>query len=169
MRDKDDVSTVHVPPVLPDGIGRTLPEGVLHRNIEEAICAFGRGVLTAREQAVVQLILRGLPSKVVASELQIALKTEKVHRRNAYAKLGVNSHAVLFGQFLQFLSASLEPRPSTAFIDARLVAAAVVSGRARHEPPLMAPRTRAGRTAPRGTDEGAPSLGHAVLRDVRNR
>jgi DNA-binding CsgD family transcriptional regulator len=143
--------------------------GVLHQNIEAAISAFGRDVLTAREQAVVQLILRGLPSKAVASELQIALKTEKVHRRNAYAKLGVNSHAVLFGQFLQYLSTSLEPSASAAYIDPRRIVTVTGRDRARREPPLLSRRTRVGVAAPRRPDEIAPTLTHAVLRDVRHR
>lgn len=93
----------------------------LHRDIEAAISAFGRDVLTAREQAVVQLILRGLSSKVVAGQLRIALKTEKVHRRNAYAKLGVNSHAILFSRFLHFLSVWLREQgdyPDDSLTDA---------------------------------------------------
>src|SRR5687768_5005526 len=77
-----------------------LCEAQLHRQIERAISEFGRELLTTRERAVVRLILLGLPSKVAAMKLQIAPKTEGVHRRNAYAKLGVRSQAALFRQFL---------------------------------------------------------------------
>lgn len=81
-------------------------ESQFHPYIERALIEFGLDQLTPREQHVIQLILLGLPSKVAATKLQIAPKTEKVHRRNAYAKLGVNSQTALFRQFLGFLSAT---------------------------------------------------------------
>ena len=80
------------------------PGNLLHQQIERALTEFGRELLTARERHVVHLILLGLPSKVAAIKLRIAPKTERVHRRNAYAKLGVKSQAELFRQFLGFLS-----------------------------------------------------------------
>lgn len=76
----------------------------LRADIEEALDRFGAASLTAREQEVVRLILRGLPSKLIARTLEIAPKTENVHRRNAYAKLGVDSRSSLFFEFLVFLS-----------------------------------------------------------------
>jgi DNA-binding CsgD family transcriptional regulator len=169
MRESDDVSTVHVLPAFPDGDAGPLPTGSLHRNIEQAICAFGRDILTAREQAVVQLILRGLSSKVVASELQIALKTEKVHRRNAYAKLGVNSHGVLFGQFLQFLSTALEPSSQTGFVEPRDPTRIAQDDRARTESPLMSARSRRDRSGSRAGKDVAPTLRHPAPRDARHR
>ena len=143
--------------------------GILHRNIEAAMSAFGRDVLTAREQAVVQLILRGLPSKAVASQLKIALKTEKVHRRNAYAKLGVNSHAVLFGSFLKYLSSALEHTHSSTTLEPRRVAGTVGREIPHPSPHLEFPRTRISVSVARGADELAPPPTHAVLRDVRHR
>jgi DNA-binding NarL/FixJ family response regulator len=107
MRDSQPFFRQSVPPALAQDPALSHPESYLHREIECAISSFGVDLLTAREHAVVQLILRGLSSKVVANKLHIALKTEKVHRRNAYAKLGVNSHAVLFVEFLRYLSACL--------------------------------------------------------------
>ncbi|WP_373085372.1 response regulator transcription factor [Sneathiella sp.] len=77
---------------------------ILNDQIETALHRFGNDILTAREQDVVRLVLRGLPSKLIARKLQIAPKTEGVHRSNAYAKLGLNSRSMLFLQFLQFLS-----------------------------------------------------------------
>jgi len=106
-------SCAHEPVACPSALDKALPNIWLHKQIEEAMSVFGAGVLTVREQDVVRLILQGFPSKRVAGELKIALKTEKVHRRNAYAKLGVNSHAALFVQFLRFLSVSLASNTST--------------------------------------------------------
>jgi len=169
MRDSDDVFTVHGLPAFPDGDTGSLPTGSLHRDIEEAICAFGRDMLTAREQAVVQLILLGLSSKLAARELQIALKTEKVHRRNAYAKLGVNSHGVLFGQFLRFLSASLEPSSHTGLFGPRGPVGTAQSGESRFESPLMSARSRRGRTGSRAGEDVAPKLRRPALRDARHR
>lgn len=81
------------------------PSGdALHQHIECALAQFGLDRLTTREQHVVRMILLGMPSKVAAMKLQIAPKTEGVHRRNAYAKLGVNSQVELFRHFLEFLS-----------------------------------------------------------------
>lgn len=79
----------------------------LSAQIEAALRNFGNDLLTAREQDVIRLILRGLPSKLIARKLHITPKTEGVHRRNAYAKLGVDSRSTLFLQFLQFLSMAL--------------------------------------------------------------
>lgn len=73
-------------------------------DIDAAIGAFARS-LTDREREVIRLIFRGYSSKAVARQMQIAVKTEKVHRRNAYQKLGVGSQAELFAAFLCFLAA----------------------------------------------------------------
>lgn len=47
--------------------------------------------LTERETAVVRLVVRGLPNKLVARELDISLGTVKSHLKSAYAKLQVTS------------------------------------------------------------------------------
>jgi DNA-binding CsgD family transcriptional regulator len=72
--------------------------------IENAISNYGSNVLTARERDVIQLIIRGQPSKIIARLLKIAPKTEGVHRRNAYAKLGIDSRSALFRSFLFHLT-----------------------------------------------------------------
>jgi DNA-binding CsgD family transcriptional regulator len=76
----------------------------LNGSIETALSNYGDNILTARERDVVHLIIRGQPSKIIARQLKIAPKTEGVHRRNAYAKLGIDSRSALFRSFLFHLS-----------------------------------------------------------------
>ncbi|MFV9507327.1 MAG: LuxR C-terminal-related transcriptional regulator [Oscillochloridaceae bacterium umkhey_bin13] len=48
---------------------------------------------SAREQAVIDLLLLGLPNQAIAAELHLSCATVKFHLRNIYAKLGVTSRA----------------------------------------------------------------------------
>lgn len=57
--------------------------------------------LTARELDVIRLILSGRSNKEVANKLDISAETVKVHRRNIYAKLAINSQSELFSLFLK--------------------------------------------------------------------
>ncbi|MGU7775424.1 response regulator transcription factor [Burkholderia sp. MR1-5-21] len=57
--------------------------------------------LTARELDVVRLILSGRSNKEVAGKLAISAETVKVHRRNIYGKLNVNSQSELFSLFMK--------------------------------------------------------------------
>ncbi|MBN3792028.1 helix-turn-helix transcriptional regulator [Burkholderia sp. Ac-20353] len=57
--------------------------------------------LTARELDVVRLILSGRSNKEVAGKLAISAETVKVHRRNIYGKLSINSQSELFSLFLK--------------------------------------------------------------------
>lgn len=75
-------------------------EPLLQSALAQAVCNFGRSVLTGRECQVVQLILRGHSVKEAAIKLCIAPATVKLHRRNLYAKLDVSSQASLFSLFL---------------------------------------------------------------------
>ena len=65
----------------------------LRQHLSDSLATFGSDVLTAQEQRVVQLMLRGHSSKSCARELGISPTTERVHRRNIYAKLGISSQA----------------------------------------------------------------------------
>ena len=86
------------------------PENRAHRGQEDrsplqsalaqAVCNFGRSVLTSRECQVVQFVLRGHSVKEAAARLGIAPATVKLHRRNLYGKLDVTSQAGLFSLFL---------------------------------------------------------------------
>ena len=48
---------------------------------------------------MVQLILKGYPSKKIAKALGISAQTEQVHRKNIYQKLGLSSHNQVFSLF----------------------------------------------------------------------
>ncbi|WEK33422.1 MAG: response regulator transcription factor [Candidatus Pseudobacter hemicellulosilyticus] len=48
--------------------------------------------LTAKEKAVLQLLVEGKSYKMIATELSLALDTIKTHIRNIYLKLQVNSN-----------------------------------------------------------------------------
>ena len=80
------------------------PHTPLNKWLADALVWFGTTVLTAREQNVVQLMLRGHSSKSCARELEISPTTERVHRRNIYAKLGISSQAELFSLFVECLA-----------------------------------------------------------------
>lgn len=70
---------------------------------EDRLELFGADVLSPREAEIVQLILRGHSTPTAAGLLGIAPGTVKVHRRHAYAKLGVASQSELFALATRFL------------------------------------------------------------------
>ena len=47
--------------------------------------------LTERERAVMQLVVEGLPNKLVAAQLDISVRTVEVHRARVFEKMGVKS------------------------------------------------------------------------------
>lgn len=49
------------------------------------------GGLTEREKAVLQLVVNGLPNKLVADQLDISVRTVEVHRARVFDKMGVKS------------------------------------------------------------------------------
>ncbi|MEH6577923.1 MAG: helix-turn-helix transcriptional regulator [Amphritea sp.] len=65
---------------------------------------FGISILTDRECQVAQLMLRGHSTKSSANKLGISSETVKVHRRNLYQKLDIQSQPELFSLFLDALS-----------------------------------------------------------------
>ena len=56
--------------------------------------------LTEREKAVMQLVVNGLPNKLVADQLEISVRTVEVHRARVFDKMGVKS-AVELANFLR--------------------------------------------------------------------
>lgn len=60
--------------------------------------------LTAREAAIVELVLQGHSSDAIARQLDIANGTVKVHRRNVYRKLGISSQVELLSVYLRRLA-----------------------------------------------------------------
>ncbi|WP_344964363.1 helix-turn-helix transcriptional regulator [Oceanisphaera sediminis] len=59
--------------------------------------------LSDREQEVARLFLQGHSAAAIADQLCISPGTVKNHRKNIYAKLGINSQAELFQRFLHQL------------------------------------------------------------------
>lgn len=55
--------------------------------------------LTARESAIIELVLQGHSSESVGLRLGISTGTVKVHRRNVHRKLGISSQTQLFSLF----------------------------------------------------------------------
>jgi DNA-binding CsgD family transcriptional regulator len=55
--------------------------------------------LTAREAAIIELVLQGHSSESIGLNLGISTGTVKVHRRNIYRKLGISSQTQLFSRY----------------------------------------------------------------------
>ncbi|WP_172295498.1 helix-turn-helix transcriptional regulator [Pseudoruegeria sp. HB172150] len=69
-------------------------------SISAAMDCFGDGVLTAREQEVATLILRGHSSRSIAARTGTSEGTVKIHRKNLYRKLRISSQSELLASFL---------------------------------------------------------------------
>lgn len=67
------------------------------RATETANVADRLAALTEREREVMQRIIAGKLNKVVADELQIAVRTVEVHRARIFSKMGVRSAVELAG------------------------------------------------------------------------
>ena len=97
------------------GLTTPSPEEMkLHENLKLARNNFGRSLLTDREFEVAQMMLRGHPVDVISKRLKMAEGTTKVHRRNIYRKLDINSKAELFSLFIDVVgevevSSDLDP------------------------------------------------------------
>ena len=79
-------------------------EAGLRERLHSALGAFGSSVLTRREQQVVELVLLGHSTRLVAEKLGISAETAKLHRKHAYAKLDISSQAELFYLFVDALA-----------------------------------------------------------------
>lgn len=77
-------------------------------DMEDRLALFAADLLSPREAEVIQLVLRGHSTPTAAAVLGISPGTVKVHRRHAYAKLGVASQSELFSLATRFLMA-VEP------------------------------------------------------------
>lgn len=79
-------------------------EGTSRRDaLDQAFLRFGGSVLSYREAEIISHILSGHSSESIALRLGITTGTVKIHRRNAYARLGVSSQAELFHAFLRWM------------------------------------------------------------------
>jgi len=74
------------------------PEG--GPSLSEALEGFGAEVLTAREQEIATLILKGHSSRSIAGLTGTTEGTVKIHRKNLYRKLRISSQSELLAMFL---------------------------------------------------------------------
>ncbi|MGF1608055.1 MAG: LuxR C-terminal-related transcriptional regulator [Kiloniellales bacterium] len=88
---------------LPELAGAERSQSLAERIVASARTMTG-AELTRRQAEIVGLVLRGHSSRAIALKLAISPETVKVHRRNAYAKLGISSQAELFRLLLAVLS-----------------------------------------------------------------
>ncbi|MFI8480829.1 helix-turn-helix transcriptional regulator [Pseudomonas sp. NPDC078700] len=90
------------------GLAQCLPDeqgpSDLSRHIRAAFMSFGDDVLTDREREIAHILLRGHSVKSSAKLLEISPQTVRMHRKNLYTKLGVNSQAELFALFIDWLT-----------------------------------------------------------------
>ena len=80
--------------------------GTLPQKVTGAFKAVGDGALTPRESEIVELTLRGHSSEAIGRLLDISPGTVRIHRRNVYSKLRINSQGELFSIFLKTLGAT---------------------------------------------------------------
>lgn len=78
----------------------------LPQQIQSAFMSFGSDCLTEREREVAHLILRGHSIKSSAQSLHISPETVRMHRKNIYTKLEINSQAELFALFIDWLTSA---------------------------------------------------------------
>ncbi len=71
--------------------------------LDRLLTGIAGGVLTAREIEVIAHVLKGYSATAISARLVISEGTVKVHRKNAYRKLGISSQAELFSRFLAAL------------------------------------------------------------------
>lgn len=67
------------------------------------ISRFGEGILTSREREVAEFTLKGHSAESAGQNLGISPGTVRIHRRNIYSKLRINSQGELFSCFLDTL------------------------------------------------------------------
>lgn len=90
-----------------------------HRRLQHVLDNFGSSILTAREQQIVQLTMRGYSDKLAARALDISPGTVRNHKKNIFSKLKVSSQGQVFGLFLDVLQLPVDddvgPDPLATF------------------------------------------------------
>ncbi len=86
--------------------GRAEASEILTQKVTDAFKTIGDGALTQRESQIVELTLRGHSSEAIGKLLAISPGTVRIHRRNVYSKLRINSQGELFSTFLRTIGAS---------------------------------------------------------------
>ncbi len=84
-------------------ITNLIQPGIDHQ-IDLAFRTFGESLLSPREKAVLELMLRGYGTDTSATRLEIAVETVRRHRKSIYRKLDVSSQTDLFSLFLNSMS-----------------------------------------------------------------
>lgn len=84
--------------------GDTKIDSSIRKTIDDAFHTFGKNVLTPRERDVVEYVLKGHSSEATAKILGITAGTVRIHRKNIYIKLRINSQGELFSMFIKGLS-----------------------------------------------------------------
>ncbi len=74
------------------------------RALSEDLGSFGAGILTPREREVAEFTLKGHSAESTGQILGISPGTVRIHRRNIYSKLQINSQGELFSRFLETLA-----------------------------------------------------------------
>lgn len=82
-----------------DGPGQKRPK----RRVAYDLGNLGDGILTPREREVAEFTLKGHSAESAGQILDISPGTVRIHRRNIYAKLRINSQGELFSRFLETL------------------------------------------------------------------
>ncbi len=79
---------------------------LIHLHVSYAFNHFGEHLLSIREREVAILIIKGYSLKSIAELLQVAFGTVKVHCKNMYKKLDINSQSELFSLFIDEIKLS---------------------------------------------------------------
>ena len=74
------------------------------RDLSDDLGNFGAGILTVREREIAAFTLKGQSAESAGQILGISPGTVRIHRRNIYAKLQINSQGELFSRFLRTLT-----------------------------------------------------------------
>lgn len=85
------------------------PESDLLGPVEQALINLKENTLSDRQAEIIHYLLKGHSTESIALHLDISAETVKVHRRNAYANLGISSQAELFSIFIEHLSGMIAP------------------------------------------------------------
>lgn len=88
---------------------RASPSNDLLGPIEQTLLSLKQDTLSDRQAEIIGYLLKGHSTESIALNLDISAETVKVHRRNAYANLGISSQAELFSIFIEELSGMIAP------------------------------------------------------------
>jgi len=83
--------------------GKVTEHDGLQQRVAYVFGSFGDGILTPREREVAEFTLRGHSADSAGQLLGISPGTVRIHRRNIYSKLRINSQGELFSRCLDTL------------------------------------------------------------------